>query len=144
MRQLGKVVGFDEEIAENVLEYEKGGNRLFLALTLLYEQHDFGNIQYSQDHIFPNNRLDAEKLVEGGIEYEKAVQFEEHADKFANLQLLTGRENRAKPDEPFERWITAKNDSFYDRHLIPENAEYYEIGNFDKFIERDENSSNGN
>ncbi|WP_252697959.1 GmrSD restriction endonuclease domain-containing protein [Natronosalvus vescus] len=135
MAQLGKIVGFDEEIAENILEYEKGGNRTFLALTLLYEQHDFGSIQYHQDHIFPSNRLTAEKLIEQGVEPEKAIQFEEHADKFGNLQLLTGRENEAKQDKPFEQWITTRDDAFYKRHLIPENTDYYEIGNFDKFLQ---------
>jgi hypothetical protein len=73
MISLGKVVGFDEEIAENVLEYSKGGKRTFLALILLYEQDDFGNIQYHQDHIFPAARLTSENLIEQGIDLKKPV-----------------------------------------------------------------------
>jgi len=135
MRDLGKVVGFDEEIAENILDYEKGGNRTFLALTLLYEQHDFGEIQYHQDHIFPANRLEVENLVDRGIEYERAEVFSNMTDKFANLQLLTARENEAKQDKPFEKWITTRDDAFYDRHYIPREEEYYKIENFDEFLD---------
>lgn len=135
IRQLGKIVGYDEEVADNILEYQKGGNRTFLALTLLYEQHDFGNIQYHQDHIFPSNLLETEKLVERGIDPDKAVEFEERADTFANLQLLTGRENEAKQDKPFDEWITTRDEAFYERHLIPDEPEYYKLENFDKFVE---------
>lgn len=135
MRQLGKVVGFDDENADNVLEYGKGGNRTFLALTLLYEQHDFGSIQYHQDHIFPSNLLDAETLVEQGVEMEKAIRFEERADKFPNIQLLTGRENEAKQDKAFEEWITTRDEAFYNRHLIPRESELYKLENFDRFLD---------
>ena len=135
IRQLGKIVGFNEESAENVLEYQKGGNRTFLALTLLYEHRDFGSIQYHQDHIFPSNLLDAEKLVEAGIEPEKAITFEEQADKFANLQLLTGKENEAKQDKPFGEWIKTRDESFYDRHLIPDDPKLYKLENFDDFLD---------
>lgn len=135
MRGLGKIVGFDEEIAENILEYEKGGNRTFLALTLLYEQYDFGSIQYHQDHIFPSNRLNTEDLVEQGVGFEKAETFSNRADDFANLQLLTAKENEAKQDKPFDEWITTRDDAFYDRHHIPQDDEYYKIENFDKFLD---------
>lgn len=135
MRQLGKIVGFDEEISENVLEYQKGGNRTFLALTLLYEQHDFGNIQYHQDHIFPSNLLKSEKLVDQGIDPDKAAEFEDRADTLANLQLLTGRENEAKQDKPFDEWIRTRNEGFYDRHLIPDDPEFYKLENFDQFVD---------
>lgn len=135
MISLGKVVGFDEEIAENVLEYGKGGNRTFLALTLLYEQDDFGSIPYHQDHIFPSARLTTERLIESGVSPEQATEFEEHADKLANIQLLTGKGNRSKQDTLFEEWIQGQNDSFYDRHLIPKNPEYHKLENFGRFLD---------
>lgn len=134
MISLGKVVGFDKEIAENVLEYSKGGKRTFLALTLLYEQDDFGSIQYHQDHIFPAARLTRENLIEQGIDVEKAEEFKDRADKIANIQLLTGRENESKQDKPFEEWIKGQNDSFYDRHLIPKDPECHNIEKFDTFL----------
>jgi hypothetical protein len=136
MTSLGKMVGFDEEIAENVLEYSKGGNRTFLALTLLYEQDDFGSIQYHQDHIFPDSQLTTENLIEQGIDSERASEFEEQADRLTNLQLLTRKENESKQDTPFEEWITGQNDAFYDRHLIPKNPELHELENFDRFLQK--------
>jgi hypothetical protein len=136
MSDLGKMTGFNEEMIDNVLEYTKGGNRTFLALTLLYDQIDFGSIQYHQDHIFPSNRLSGGTLVEQGVEEERAETFELRADTFANLQLLSGRENESKQDEPFEEWIKTRDPSFYDRHLIPREPETHQVENFDVFLDR--------
>lgn len=136
MASLGKMVGFNEEIAENVLEYEKGGRRTFLALTLLYEQDDFGQMQHHQDHIFPASRLTMDHLVEQGIEPQKASMFEDRADKFANLQLLTRKENESKQDTPFQEWLTSQSETFYKRHLIPRNPDLHKIENFDQFLNR--------
>ncbi|WP_251954542.1 GmrSD restriction endonuclease domain-containing protein [Salinibacter ruber] len=135
MSSLGKVVGFSEEIAENVLEREKGGRRTFLALTLLYDQEDFGSIPYHQDHIFPKARLTTENLVEEGLGPERASEFAEEVDKLPNLQLLTRAENKSKQDARFEDWITQQSSSFYDRHLIPEDPDLHRIENFDQFME---------
>jgi hypothetical protein len=131
---LGKVVGFNEDIADNILEYEKGKRRTFLALTLLYDHVDFGSIQYDQDHIFPRSLLDTETLSGMGVDIEQAKRFEECADKLANLQLLTGKENRSKQDMPFDEWITGQNESFYERHLIPQDRALYKMENFDRFL----------
>jgi len=134
MRALGKVVGFNEDVADNVLEYEKGKGRTFLALTLLYEQTDFGRVQYEEDHIFPDSLLQIESLTERGVSLERAEKFQEQADKLANLQLLTGKDNRSKNDKPFDEWITGRNEAFYERHLIPRDPECYKLENFDRFM----------
>lgn len=136
MNDLGKMTGFNEEMINNVLEYTKGGSRTFLTLTLLYDQVDFGSIQYHQDHIFPSSLLDEKSLRNEGIDREKAEQFEAQADRLANLQLLTARENEAKQDSPFEDWLETRDESFYDRHLIPTNPETHHISNFDQFLEQ--------
>lgn len=136
MNDLGKMTGFNEEMINNVLEYTKGGSRTFLTLTLLYDQVDFGSIQYHQDHIFPSSLLDEKSLRNGSIDREKAEQFEAQADRLANLQLLTARENEAKQDSPFEDWLETRDESFYDRHLIPTNPETHHISNFDQFLEQ--------
>lgn len=133
---LGKVTGFDDEMVDNVLEYTKGGKRTFLTLTLLYDQIDFGNIQYHQDHIFPSALLDEDDLVEKGLERKQARSFESKADRLANLQLLTGRENEAKQARPFEEWIKSRDESFYDKHLIPDDPETYRLDNFELFLEK--------
>ncbi|SEV94796.1 Protein of unknown function [Natrinema salifodinae] len=136
MADLGKVTGFNEEMIENVLEYTKGGSRTFLTLTLLYDQIDFGSIQYHQDHIFPSSLLDEDYLLDNGFDRDKAKAFDAQADRLANLQLLTGRENEAKQDTPFEEWLESQDESFYDRHLIPTDPETHRIENFDSFLEQ--------
>ncbi|WP_424005627.1 GmrSD restriction endonuclease domain-containing protein (plasmid) [Haloarcula salina] len=136
MADLGKVTGFNEEMIDNVLEYTKGGNRTFLTLTLLYDQIDFGSIQYHQDHIFPSALLTEDRLLESGLDRDRAKAFDAHADRLANLQLLTGRENEAKQDTPVEEWLASRDESFYDRHLIPTDPETHRIENFDLFLER--------
>lgn len=132
---LGKVVGFNEEIAENVLEYQKGGKRTFLALTLLYEQDDFGSIQHHQDHIFPASRITIDNLTDHGMDPEKASRLADRADNFANLQLLTRKENESKQDTPFEEWLTTQSEKFYERHLIPTDEDLHRLENFDRFLE---------
>jgi hypothetical protein len=136
MADLGKMTGFNEEMIDNVLEYTKGGTRTFLTLTLLYDQVDFGNIQYHQDHIFPDSLLDEDRLVEQGFDRDRARTLEERADRLANLQLLTGRENEAKQNTPFEEWIESRDESFYDRHHIPTDPETHELENFETFLEQ--------
>ena len=131
---LNKVVGFNEEIAENVLENEKGSKRTFLALTLLYPKNDWGSVQYHQDHIFPASKLDEQHLRDQGFPEESISKFTEERDKLANLQLLTENENETKQDKSFEQWVTNQNDEFYQRHFIPENPEYHKLENFDQFV----------
>ena len=134
MFSLGKVVGFDEEIAENMLDSTKG-RRTFLALTLLYERDDFGSMQYHQDHIFPRSRLSEDRLVEYGIDREQARALEKKANTLANLQLLTGTENQSKQDTPFGEWITGQRDEFYDRHLIPRDSDLHKTENLARFLQ---------
>lgn len=131
---LNKVVGFNEEIAENVLENEKGGKRTFLVLTLLYPENDWGSVQYHQDHIFPASKLDEKSLRDHGFPENKISKFTEERDKLANLQLLTENENETKQDKSFEEWVTNQNEGFYQRHFIPEDPEYHKLENFDQFI----------
>lgn len=132
---LNKVVGFNEEIAENVLEYEKGSKRTFLALTLLYPETDWGSIQYEQDHIFPASHLDEDRLREQGMPEEKIRTFVEERDKLPNLQLLTEGENKGKQDTPFEEWVSNQSEEFYDRHFVPDQAELHQLDHFGDFVE---------
>jgi len=134
--ELNKIVGFTDEIAENVLEYTKGSKRTFLALSLLYPEHDWGSVQPHQDHIFPAKRLTEEYLRKEGFPEDKIKSFTRDKDKLANLQLLTEGENTAKQDTSFETWVSDQNDGFYDRHFIPKDSSYHSLENFDKFVKQ--------
>jgi len=139
IRSLQKLVGFDEETAENVLDYEKGSKRTFLALSLLYPHHDWGSVNYHQDHIFPESKLEVESLIDKGIDSEKAKKFADRAHELANLQLLTEKENTSKTDEPFLEWLESQDskteDELCERHFIPKDSEYHKIENFDLFLD---------
>jgi hypothetical protein len=135
LRSRGQLVGFNDETAENVLEYEKGGKRTFLALSLLYEPRDWGTLEYHQDHIFPSAKLSRDTLEERGFPEDRIDTFVNRKDKLANLQLLTAEENEAKQDQEFESWIQTRDDDFYDKHLIPRKSYYHQLENFDEFFE---------
>lgn len=138
LRSQGRLVGFSEETIENVLLYEKGGSRTFLALTLMYEPRNWGTLVYHQDHIFPRSKLESESLEEQGFSEEEISKFKPYRDRLANLQLLTETENTAKQDKSFKDWIRSRDDAFYDEHLIPKNRELFSLENFDRFAERRE------
>jgi len=138
LKSLNKLVGFDEEIAENFLEYKYGSKRTFLALSLLYPQNDWGSIQHHMDHIFPSSKVNIDDLVSVGYTHNEAEELTERANQLANLQLLTARENESKQDKTFEQWVNSQNSSFFDRHMIPSDQEYHKLENFDKFLDKRE------
>jgi hypothetical protein len=93
-----------------------------------------GSPRGQQDHIFPQDRLDAATLVEEhGIDRVQAEQFEDACDRVANLQLLTDEENARKQELPFEEWIRTRTDDYRERHCIPRDESPYQIDNFLQF-----------
>lgn len=141
MRGRGKVVGFSEDVLDTLLEETTyRSQKSFLLLSLLH----FGEtvrrgIEYEQDHIFPRNQLDADKLVEEyGISRVRAEQYEEAKDRIANLQLLTDEENAQKQEMPFHEWITTRTEDYRERHCIPNDDELYQIDNFLEFLDHRE------
>lgn len=141
MRGRGKVVGFSEDVLETLLEETTyRSQKSFLLLSLLH----FGDavrrgVEYEQDHIFPQKRLDADTLVD---EYEmerlRAEQYEEATDRVANLQLLTDEENAQKQELPFQEWIATRTGDYRERHCIPDDETLYEMDNFLDFLEKRE------
>ena len=59
-------------------------------------------------------------------------------DKIGNLELLLPHENQEKSDQPFEKWITTRDTSFKQRHLIPNNPDLWKFENFEGFIDERE------
>ncbi|MFB6159535.1 MAG: DUF262 domain-containing protein [Candidatus Nanohalobium sp.] len=138
LKSRGKTVGFNEEIIDNILGFEYGKKRTFLALTLLYDRSDWGHIKYHVDHIFPDSKFDEEKLRERGYSEEKISRYMESYNDLGNLQLLTGSENRTKNDEDFKQWIKQQSEKSPEKHLIPQEERMHDFGNFLEFKERRE------
>jgi hypothetical protein len=138
MRGRGKVVGFSADVLNTLLEETTyRSQKSFLLLSLLH----FGDavrqgVEYQQDHIFPQNRLDAEHLMEEhGFDRIRAEQYEDASDRVANLQLLTDEENAKKQELPFDEWISTRTKEYHKRHCIPDDESLYQIENFPQFLD---------
>jgi len=128
MRGRGKVVGFSPDVLDTLLEETTyRSQKSFLLLSLLHVGDAVREgVEYQQDHIFPQDRLDAASLVEEhGIDRVQAEQFEDACDRVANLQLLTDEENARKQELPFEKWISTRTDDYRARHCIPRDESLY-------------------
>ncbi|WP_276302658.1 DUF262 domain-containing protein [Halorussus lipolyticus] len=141
MRGRGKVVGFSEEVLQTLLEETTyRSQKSFLLLSLLhFDEAVRQGVNYEQDHIFPQNKLDEETLVEEhGFDPMQAKQYEEAKNRIANLQLLTDEENARKQELPFDEWITTRTDPYRERHCIPNNPSLYKLENFPEFLNQRE------
>lgn len=138
IRGMGKLVGFNEEVLENILETKYGKKRDFLVLSLLYDRISWGNISKNKDHIFPADNFDNEEELIKEYGPEKAEKYQEAKDKIANLQILTEQENKKKLEKDFKDWIRSRDDKFYERHLIPKDESLYDMDNFLEFKEERE------
>jgi hypothetical protein len=59
-------------------------------------------------------------------------------DRVGNLELLLPHENQEKSDQPFDKWITTRDPSFRQRHLIPNEPELWKFQNFEAFVKKRE------
>lgn len=134
LRKVGRRPNFDEESVERFLDITYGSRDTFLALTLLYDERNWGLIPYQIDHIFPRALISPGSMTELSISPEKQQLFLQLRDTLGNLQLLTGPENNEKKAKPFDEWITTRHSSFQQKHLIPENDLLYTLARFDDFV----------
>jgi len=134
----GKVVKINEEVLDNILEFEYNRSKTFFALSLLYPNEDWGRIPYSEDHIFPRSKFKENKLRNRGFSEDEIKNYHQKVDNLANLQLITDEENERKRDKDFKKWIQTRNESFYDKHLIPKDEELLQFDEFLNFIDKRE------
>lgn len=126
----GRLASFDENAVNRVLEYTYGGQRTFLALSLLYDEAAWGTMSFHQDHIFPRSRFVAKELR--GTENEDWLDLK---DRLGNLCLLLDAENQEKSNKGFEDWITTRSPDFKERHLIPTDTSLYTLDRFGDFLD---------
>jgi hypothetical protein len=125
VRATGRVAASSEDSVEKVLETTYGQDTCFLALTLLYDDKNWGTITHSIDHLF-------------AIEAFKRGQVPDHLrplrNDFANLALLIDRENSGKRDKTLNQWLSTRHDDFLKRHCIPADHSLWELDNFENFL----------
>lgn len=134
----GRTSHFDTFAKDNFLSINYGKKLTFLALSLLYDDNSWGTTVFHQDHIFPQQMFGLQTMKQAG--YSDDLWYNYHAlkDRVGNLELLLPHENQEKSDQPFEKWITTRDTSFKQRHLIPNNPDLWKFENFKGFIDERE------
>lgn len=123
VRDAGRIAGSSEESIESVLNIQYGDDSCFLALSLIYEERNWGVIPYSIDHLFARDMF--KKLPDG---------IKEHRDDFANLVLIKADENSAKQNRPLAEWVSSRDDKYLERHFIPKDRSLWEIARYEEFL----------
>ena len=130
LRKAGRPASFDDDSVERILDFTYGGQRTFLALTLLYDEAAWGTMTFHQDHIFPKSKFSQREL--SSLEREDWFGWK---DRLGNLCLLLDAENEEKSNKSFEEWVTTRSSDFKQRHLIPDDSGLYSFDKFDLFLQ---------
>jgi hypothetical protein len=106
MASAGKSLTFDAAEIDELLNLKYAGQRTFSVLSVLYPGLDLGK-KLHEDHIFPKSRFSRKKLIDAGIDPERAADFLDAFNLLPNLQLLAGTANIEKQDALPSDWIAA-------------------------------------
>ena len=124
----------DRDAVNSMLELEHGDRITFLALSLLYDEQNWGTTPHQQDHIFPQDLFKPKRMDEAGVPRDRQAALSGLRDRLGNLQLIMGTENAGKSDQDFATWLKTRSPEFRRRHLIPEGDELLTLDRFDDFV----------
>lgn len=130
----GRVADFDDNNIDGVLDTSYGKRTCFLALSLLYDAHNWGATKHHIDHIIPRSLADRNVLMGRNLPETSIQRILDSVNKLGNLQLLLGRENLEKSNMPFSNWIQTRDQDFLDRHLIPNDPSLWEVTALPEFV----------
>jgi uncharacterized protein with ParB-like and HNH nuclease domain len=128
---------FDDTTIDNFLEITYGKQNAFLALSLLYDNNNWGASQFHQDHIFPKSLFTKDKMTSAGISPEQQERYLVLKDQIGNLELIS-HDHPKKLAKDFDIWISTRDESFKKMHLIPSDESIYGFDKFEKFVEERE------
>jgi len=97
----------------------------FTALSLLYDERNWGTTLYHIDHIIPKSMCTPSELRKQDIPEALIPRIAEACDRIGNLQLLPASENITKSNMPFSEWIRTRDQSFLERHMIPSDPDLW-------------------
>jgi hypothetical protein len=123
----------DPEI-EELLTRKYRGKYTYLILSLLYQDREWKDTLFHEDHVFPISEFSVRALRKRGYNDEKIQRYMDVANTILNLELLTDSENMSKNATPFDKWITTRDAGFKKRHLIPDMTSYG-LDAFEDFVE---------
>lgn len=135
LAKYGRAAVFDDLAASSFLDITYGRRETFLALSLLYDEHRWGTMQFHQDHIFPRSLFTPKRLEESGLSREQQERYQTLVNRIGNLQLLRAQENLEKLNRPFDEWLATQHPDARRRHLIPDDPSLYTFDQFERFVE---------
>ena len=130
----GRIAGFDDSNIEEVLEISYGKKNCFLALSLLYDNQNWGNEKYHIDHIIPKSLADRSRLMGLNLPESQIQAILNSANRIGNLQLLLSRENIEKNNTPFGEWIKTRDREFTGKHLVPDAPDLWDVKSLPQFV----------
>lgn len=134
LRRSGRKASFDDDTVETILSHSYGKSLTFLALSLLYDENNWGNLAYHQDHIFPKALFTPKYMSSVGLRLDQQKRYMELVNHVGNLQVLLPSENLGKSDQEFEKWLNTRGSGFRRRHLIPNDDTLLSFDKFEEFI----------
>jgi hypothetical protein len=123
----------DQEIDELLLRKYRG-KYTYLILSLLYQDREWKDTTFHEDHIFPISEFGVRALRRRGYDEERIGRYQGFANTVLNLELLTDSENLSKNATSFDKWIATRDAGFKTRHLIPV-LKSYDFDGFENFID---------
>mgnify|MGYP003676115428 CR=1 FL=1 len=135
LQKQGRVVRFDGNNLEALLDTKYTHKTCFLALSLLYDEHNWGSSLYHIDHIIPRSLCTRKALQVAGLPEEKIERIVSCVDRLGNLQLLPAKENSEKSNLPFGDWIKTRDSGFLSRQLIPTEPHLWQPAALLEFVE---------
>lgn len=125
VREAGRIGASSEDAIENVLATTYGEDTCFLALSLLYDERNWGTIQHSIDHLFARDDFKGKNVPEN---------IKELRDDFGNLALVKGEENSGKNKHPLHEWLETRDPDYLKRHLIPNDKSLWHLSQYENFL----------
>jgi hypothetical protein len=127
-----------EDEIEGFLSFSKGIESFF-ALSLLYPNLRYKEVQFHQDHIHPAALFNDDTFDSLGIPEEQRQEWLNKKNLLPNLQLMEGRQNESKNSKEFKIWLKTMDKSqqkhFFQSNYIPQKFDY-SFSNFESFFEK--------
>jgi 5-methylcytosine-specific restriction endonuclease McrA len=137
-KKRGRVSNFDENNINALFDIRYSNKTAFLALSLLYDNIDWGSTAYHIDHIIPKSLAGKNRLANLDLPESQKELIINSVDRIGNLQLLLSRENLEKNNKPFDEWVATRDPEFLKKHLIPADKSIWKIEQLPAFVEERE------
>ena len=129
----GRRGDFGSNEIDEFLSIRYSDKEVFLALSLLYDDNNWGDKQINIDHIFPKDMFDFQNMQSAGLA-NLWVSYDGLYNDIGNLEILTQEENLEKLNKPFDKWIQTRAPGFKTRHLIPDDPKVWGLEFFEEFL----------